>query len=109
MPNDLIAPSLGRDLAACGARTGAACTARVSVPLYAPGDTLFERRIVMLDWRVSKLFQVGDVRMQGLVDFFNLLNTNAVLRVSGTFGGSWPRPVSTVPGRTIRFGAKVDW
>lgn len=107
--NAQIAPSLGRDLAACGARTGAACTARVSVPLYAPGHTLFEDRVVMLDWRVSKLFQVGDVRMQGLVDFFNLLNTNAVLRVSGTFGGSWPRPVSTVPGRTVRFGAKVDW
>ncbi len=107
--NAVIAPSLGRDLAACGSRTGAACTARVSVPLYAPGDTLFESRLVMLDWRVSKLFRIGQVRMQGLVDFFNLLNTDAVLRVSGTFGGSWPRPVSTVPGRTVRFGAKVDW
>jgi hypothetical protein len=32
-----------------------------------------------------------------------------VLGVSGTFGGSWPRPVSIVPGRTVRLGAKVDW
>ena len=107
--NAAIASSLGRDLAACGARTGAACTARVAVPLYAPGDTLFEPRLVMLDWRISKIVRIGQVRLQGLVDFFNLLNTNSVLRVSGTFGGSWPRPVSTVPGRTVRLGAKVDW
>ena len=107
--NAAIASSLGRDLAACGASTGAACTARVAVPLYAPGDTLFEPRLVMLDWRISKIVRIGQVRLQGLVDFFNLLNTNSVLRVSGTFGGSWPRPVSTVPGRTVRLGAKVDW
>lgn len=107
--NAQIAPSLGRDLAACGTRTGAACTARVDVPLYPEDDTLFEPRLVMLDWRFSKIFRIGGVRVQGLVDFFNLMNVNVALAVSDAFGGSWPRPTSTVPGRTARLGAKVDW
>jgi hypothetical protein len=47
--------------------------------------------------------------VRGLVDFYNLLNTNAALLVSGTYDGAWPRPTSTPPGRTVRVGAKVDW
>jgi hypothetical protein len=107
--NAQLAPSLGRDLAACGRLVGPACTARVTVPLYAPGDTLFEPRVVVLDWRFSKLFQMGQFRLRGLVDFYNLLNTNAALLVSGTYDAAWPRPTSTPPGRTVRIGAKVDW
>ena len=41
VPNAAIAPSLGRNLAACGTR--AVCTATVSVPLIAP-KTQFEPR-----------------------------------------------------------------
>jgi hypothetical protein len=107
--NAQIAPSLGRDLASCGRLTGAACTQRVTVPLYAPGDTLFEPRVVVLDWRLSKVVSVGHMRLRGLVDFYNLLNTNAALLVSGTYDSTWPRPTSTPPGRTVRIGAKVDW
>ena len=105
--NAEIAPSLGRDLAAC--RGAAVCTSRASVPLYAAGDTLFEQRLAMLDWRLSKIVQVGQVRVQGLIDIFNLLNTNAALSVSLSYGSRWPFPRSTLPGRTIRFGAKVNW
>lgn len=81
----------------------------MTVPLYAPGDTLFEPRVVVLDWRLSKIVRVGQMRLRGLVDFYNLLNTNAALIVSGTYGSTWPRPTSTPPGRTVRIGAKVDW
>jgi hypothetical protein len=107
--NAEIAPSLGRDLASCGRLTGAACTQRVTVALYAPGDTLFEPRVVVLDWRLSKLVRAGQYRLRGLIDFYNLLNTNAGLIVSPTYGSTWPRPTSTPPGRTVRIGAKVDW
>jgi len=105
--NAEIAPSLGRSLSAC--RGAAVCTATVSVPLYASGNTLFEPRLVMLDWRVSKNVRVGQLRLQGLIDFFNMLNANAALAVSNSYDATWPRPISTVPGRTIRLGAKVNW
>lgn len=105
--NAQIAPSLGRDLSAC--RGAAVCTATVTVPLYPQGKTLFEPRLVMLDWRLSKLVRVGGMRVQGLIDFFNLLNENAALSVSNAYDARWPRPTSTPPGRTIRLGAKVNW
>jgi hypothetical protein len=49
VPNAQIAPSLGRNLAACGAQTN--CTATAVVPLYAP-FTRFEPRLTLLDLRV---------------------------------------------------------
>ena len=54
--NAEIAPSLHRNLAACGAAT--ICNATAIVPLVAP-QTLFEPRRTQLDVRVSKLFVVG--------------------------------------------------
>ena len=105
--NAQIRPSLGRDLAAC--RGAAVCTATMTVPLFPQGKTLFEPRLVLLDWRLSKIVRAGQLRLEGLVDFFNLLNANAALSVSNAFDSSWPRPTSTAPGRTIRLGAKVRW
>jgi hypothetical protein len=105
--NAQIAPSLGRDLSAC--RGAAVCTATVTVPLYPQGKTLFEPRLVMLDWRVSKQVRVARLRVQGLIDFFNLANANAALAVSNAYDARWPRPTSTLPGRTVRVGAKVNW
>ena len=51
-PNSLIAPSLGRNLAACGARSH--CTATATVPLIAPMSQ-FEPRRTQLDLRLTKV------------------------------------------------------
>ena len=51
--NREVAPSLGRNLAACGAATIATCTATVTVPLVEP-QTLFEKRYSQLDLRLTK-------------------------------------------------------
>lgn len=53
VPNDQIAPSLGRNLAACGTRT--VCTATANVPLIVPFSR-FEARRTQLDLRLGKLF-----------------------------------------------------
>ena len=50
-PNAAIAPSLGRDLSACGGRTP--CTSNATVPLVAP-NTLFNPRVSRLDLRLAK-------------------------------------------------------
>ena len=86
--------------------------ARVVRPaLRTEDDTLFEPRLVMLDWRFSKIFRIGGVRVQGLVDFFNLMNVErGRWRVSDDLRRKLAASdVSTVPGRTARLGAKVDW
>jgi hypothetical protein len=47
---------------------------------------------VILDWRFGKIFRIGQVRLQGLVGFFNLVNGNVAFGVSDPFRGSRRRP-----------------
>src|SRR5262249_43594985 len=62
VPNAQIAPSLGRNLAACGSRIP--CNATAPVPLLLP-QTEFEDRRTQLDLRLSKKLEVGPkVRLQ---------------------------------------------
>ena len=57
--NVAIVPSLGRDLAACGARTGAACTAQVVANLVLPNTYYLEPRLQQLDLRFSRVFRMA--------------------------------------------------
>jgi hypothetical protein len=113
-----IARSLGRDLAACGVRTGAGCTATVTVPLVAPMTTFLERR-TQLDLRLTKVVRLrGNMRLQANIDFYNVLNGSAVLGVNSTYGPTWQRPatentgggVDTIlPGRLIQVGGQFSF
>ena len=69
VPNSTIAPSLGRNLAACGA--AAVCDASVVVPLIAP-NTYFEPRRTLVDLRLSKVFSLGAGRsLRANFDVYN--------------------------------------
>src|SRR5205814_69708 len=70
-PNSLIAPSLGRNLAA-----GANGTA--TVQLVAPG-ALYRDRLNQVDVRVAKAVQVNRARIKGIVDVYNLFNASPAL------------------------------
>lgn len=99
--NDQIAPSLGRNLAACGTRT--VCTATAAVPLIGP-QTQFEGRRTQLDLRVSKIFRVGPrARLQANFDVYNALNASPVMGLIGTYGSRWQQPAAT-----SRAGAILD-
>ena len=41
--------------------------------------------------------------------FRRLFNANPVLRVSNTYGASWPRPTDVLGGRLLKFGADVNF
>jgi len=111
--NAEIAPSLGRDLAAC--RGATVCTATATVPLIVP-RTLFERRRTQLDLRLSKIFRVGPkIRLQGNFDVYNVLNANSVLGVNANYGRSWLLPTSVsatdalLPGRLLQVGGGLTF
>ena len=110
--NAEIAPSLGRNLAAC--RGAAVCTATAMVPLVAP-QTLFEKRRTVLDVRLSKRLAVGAAQLQANMDVYNVLNSSAALSVNSTFGPRWQFPIGingTEPilwGRMIQFGAQLTF
>jgi outer membrane receptor protein involved in Fe transport len=106
IPNALIAPSLGRNLAACGALTG--CTQTATVALIEPG-TMFGDRLNQLDARVTRRFNVDRFRIQAQFDIYNLLNANPVLAMNTTFGANWQQPTVVLPGRLFKFGVQLDF
>jgi hypothetical protein len=63
----------------------------------------------LLDVRVSKVFQVGKVLVEPLLDLYNLLNENAPLSEVTTVGPALGRVSENVDGRLIRFGAKLSF
>lgn len=111
-----IRNSLGRDLAACGTRTGAACTATATVPLIRPMTQFLDRR-TQLDIRMTKAFRFGSrVRLQAILDIYNVFNASSILAVNRTYGSAWLRPASDnaiggvdpiLPARLFQVGAQL--
>jgi hypothetical protein len=111
--NAEIAPSLGRNLAAC--RGAVACSATATVPLVAP-QTLFEDRRTVLDLRLSRIFRMRSKgRLQANIDIYNVLNASSVLSVNSTFGPRWQFPVAVggtdaiLWGRMVQFGGHLSF
>ena len=110
--NAQVSPSLGRSLAG-GARNA-------TVNLISPGS-LYEDRWSQLDVRLTRTFRVGTTSLQGLFDFFNLLNSSATAPAPGGFsaagaggvntryGPDWLKPLRTLPARMLKFGVQIDF
>jgi hypothetical protein len=104
--NAQIAPSLGRNLAACGAQT--VCTSSVTVTILEP-NTLFEKRYTLADLRVSRTFRMGRVRVQPRVDIYNVLNSDAVNSARSVYGTTWLQPIEVFGARMAKLGVQVDF
>jgi hypothetical protein len=107
--NAAIAPSLGRDLSACGARTGAACTAQVVVDVVLPNTNYLEPRLQQLDLRFTRVFRLGDRRIEPTVDFYNVLNSSAVRGVVTRLGPAYNFPFGILDPRLVKFGVNVNF
>ena len=108
--NDQIAPSLGRNLSACPAPTGA-CNATVSLPLLEPNGA-YEERLTQLDFRLLKDFTGDFGRMRVTFDLYNMLNSSAILSRNNTYGiggVGWGQPTNILNGRLIKIGGQYSW
>jgi hypothetical protein len=99
--NTEIAPSLGRNLAA-----GVRGTSIVDI---IPTGEMYEDRLTQLDVRFSKMLRVGQMRLQGMFDAYNVLNANTVLTATNRFGPAWLRPTAILPARLFKVGAQLDF
>jgi hypothetical protein len=95
-----IAPSLGRNLAG-GTRTA-------PIELILP-FTQFEKAIVQLDARLSRMFRVGGLSLRTNFDVYNALNANPPLQVNSTYGSSWLTPQEILNARLVKFGVQLDF
>ena len=100
VPNALVAPSLGRNLAG-----GAA---NVTVNLVEPG-TMYGDRINQVDVRVGKRFTLGSKAVTLGLDVFNLLNSSAVLAYNQTYGLTWLTPQAILVARFAKVSAQFDF
>ena len=108
--NALIAPSLGRNLSACAAPTGA-CTATVTINLVEP-KTLYGERMNQFDVRVAKILNIKRTRLQASMDIYNAFNSSAVLQLNNTYGtngASWLVPQAILNGRLVKFDIQVNF
>ena len=110
VPNSVIAPSLGRNLSACGTQT--VCTATVMVPLILP-RAYFEPRRTLLDLRVSKIFSLGSqMRLRANLDVYNVTNEASAVTLNNTYGATWRRPTGSpgmTAGRLVQFGGQLNF
>jgi hypothetical protein len=96
--NAEVAASLGRPLSTA---------ATVSVNVVEPGK-MYGDRLNQLDLRVGKDFRVGKYNINGSVDFYNLLNSDAVLNESSAFL-AFRRPLSVVRPFFVKFGGQINF
>jgi hypothetical protein len=101
-PNSVVAPSLGRNLSGNAQN--------VTVNLVAPG-TMYADRINQFDVRLAKTLRFGRSRTMLAVDFYNVLNSSAVLTYNMAFvpGGPWLQPTAILTPRFIRFTAELEF
>ncbi len=102
--NALIAPSLGRNLAA-GANSS------VTLNIIDP-ETMFLPRFTQVDLRVNKTFRFGRASIRPAIDAYNVFNVNEVMEANSTYGtngAAWLRPSVVLSGRIIRFSAQVNY
>ena len=100
VPNALVAPSLGRNLAGG--------TANVTVNLVEPG-AMYGDRVNQVDVRVGKRFTFGSKAVILGLDGFNLLNSSAVLAYNQTYGLTWLTPQSILVARFAKVSAQFDF
>ena len=109
-PNSVIAPALGRNLAACPA-TGT-CTATKSIQLIEPG-TVWGDYLQELDLRLSKRFKVGSLRFRGDLNLYNAFNSDFASTVNTTFStaanNQFLRPTAVIQGRLFKIGGQIDF
>jgi hypothetical protein len=105
--NASIAPSLGRNLGACGTRP--TCTATATVQLIPLGTNFREPRVRQLDVRFTRNFRFRTARIQPQVDLYNAFNANPVLGINTVYGQSWQKATSVLGPRTVKFGVNMNF
>jgi hypothetical protein len=106
VPNALIAPALGRNLAA-----GLNATKRVR--LIEPGTIYGDENLHQLDLRLSKRFRVNRYTLRADLDLYNAFNSNWPFTLNTTFTtaatSAWLRPTNVLQGRFVKIGGQFTF
>jgi hypothetical protein len=87
---------------------GVARTIPVTVGLVAPGTRYFDRWN-QLDFSIKRAIAVGKYTVTPSFELYNALNSSVVVNALQTYGATYLRPTSTLPGRLMRLGVQLKF
>jgi hypothetical protein len=70
---------------------------------------MYGERLNQVDFRLTKVFQVGRTRLQAMADLYNLFNASTVLAVNNSHGSAWQRPLQILQARLFKAAVQVDF
>jgi hypothetical protein len=105
--NAIVGPSLGRNIAACGANC-AATSSFGNIELISPG-TAFENRQQQVDLRFARRLRVGRASVRPSLDLSNILNAGNVYAANTGFGSQWLVPYEIQGGRLARINVQLEF
>ena len=94
-----VEESLGRPLSTA---------ATIIVDVLPPGEAYGER-LNQFDFRVTKTFNIGGNRLQGMFDLYNMFNANPVLFEEYALDANYLSPTAILPARMMKFGVQWDF
>jgi hypothetical protein len=102
IPNDVVAPSLGRNL------SGDAQNVTVNL---VPAGTMYGDRLNELDVRLAKVLRIGGPRSTIGLELYNALNSSAVLAHNTAYvpNGPWLQPMAVMTPRLFKFTLGIDF
>jgi hypothetical protein len=104
-PGAIIAPALGRPLAA-------GATATKTVQLIEPG-AVYGDYMHQVDLRLSRRFTVGRLRLRGDLNLYNVFNSDFTSSINTTFSSTasnaFMRPTAILQGRLFKIGGQIDF
>jgi hypothetical protein len=105
--NALVSPSLGRNIAACGANC-APTSSFGNVEAISPG-TVYEDRQQQVDLRFARLFRLGRANLRPSLDLSNILNAGSIYAANTGLGSQWLVPYEIQGGRLARLNVQLDF
>jgi hypothetical protein len=80
----------------------------LTVNLVQPG-TLYGDRENRFDLRFGKNVHARSARLLPYIDLLNLFNASPVLTLNNTYGPTWQKPTTILPGRVVKLGVQVEF
>ena len=107
-----VGRSLGRHLSTCPSQTAVTCTQTATIDLI-PNNTLYGERIKQLDFRLSRIFRLGETKkLQANFDVYNLFNNSTVLNEQTRYSlqnNQWRNAIQIMGGRLVKLGGQFNF
>jgi hypothetical protein len=62
-----------------------------------------------VDVRLSKIFRLARLRVQGNFDVYNVFNNSDIVTMNLRYGPTYLQPISILAGRLVKFSGQVDF